>query len=236
MDHGSGTSETRAGQDAVFVKDAFAGIARRYVLTNHVLSLGTDVWWRRITAKTVAKLNPATILDLATGSGDLARALQAACPSANILGADFSVPMMRVSQQSGFQNLIAADAMHLPVKDDAFDMVTVAFGLRNMADWAGALREMQRVLKPGGHIVILDFSLPRPWVIRACHLLYLKRIMPLVAGALTGKRDAYEYLCSSIEQFPSGEKMESLLKNCGFKAPVSSPLTLGIASLYTAEK
>jgi demethylmenaquinone methyltransferase/2-methoxy-6-polyprenyl-1,4-benzoquinol methylase len=236
MDHGSGTSEAKAGQDSVFVKDAFAGIAGRYVLTNHVLSLGIDVWWRRVTAQTVAKLDPATIIDLATGSGDLARSLQAACPAAHILGADFSVPMMRVSQQSGFQNLIAADAMHLPVKDSAFDMVTVAFGLRNMADWAGALREMHRVLKPGGHIVLLDFSLPSSRIIRACHLMYLKHIMPVLAGALTGKRDAYEYLCTSIEKFPSGDQMKSLLVKCGFSNPTSRPLTLGIASLYTASR
>ena len=222
--------------DARYVREAFAGIARRYVLTNHVLSMGTDVLWRRKTARLVASFAPARILDLATGSGDLAIAIQNACPAAQVLGADFSVPMMRQAQQQHFQNLIAADAMSLPVADAAFDVVTVAFGLRNMASWPGALKEMHRVLRPGGHLVVLDFSLPSLPLMRRPYLFYLKHVMPKIAGLLTGKREAYEYLCGSIERFPSGAQMEHLLRECGFADPVSRPLSFGIATLYSAAK
>ena len=223
-------------QDARYVREAFAGIARRYVLTNHVLSMGTDVLWRRKTARLVASFAPARVLDLATGSGDLALAIQKACPAARVLGADFSVPMMRQAQRQHFQNLIAADAMALPVADGSFDVVTVAFGLRNMASWPGALKEMQRVLRSGGHLVVLDFSLPAWPLLRAPYLFYLKHVMPKIAGLLTGRRAAYEYLCGSIGRFPSGAQMEGLLRECGFTAPVSRPLSFGIATLYSATK
>lgn len=223
-------------QDARYVRQAFAGIARRYVLTNHVLSLGTDVLWRIKTAHLVASFAPSHVLDLATGSGDLALAIQRACPQAQVLGADFSVPMMREAQRQHFDRLIAADALALPLADAAFDVVTVAFGLRNMASWPAALREMHRVLRPGGHLVVLDFSLPRAPVFRAPYLFYLKQIMPRIAGLLTGKRDAYEYLCGSIERFPSGARMEALLRDCGFTDPCFRPLSFGIATLYSAMK
>ena len=223
-------------QDARYVKEAFAGIARRYVLTNHVLSMGTDVLWRRKTTRLVASFEPALTLDLATGSGDLAVAIQKACPTARVLGADFSVPMMRQAQQQHFQNLIAADAMSLPVADASFDVVTVAFGLRNMASWPGALKEMHRVLRSGGHLIVLDFSLPSFPLMRAPYLFYLKSIMPKIAGLLTGKREAYEYLCGSIERFPSGAQMEGLMRECGFTDPISRPLSFGIATLYSATK
>ncbi len=223
-------------QDAGFVKQAFAGIARRYVLTNHVLSLGTDILWRMTTARLVARLKPAWVLDLATGSGDLARAVERACPQARVLGGDFSPPMMAEAQKRGFHQLTAADALALPVQDGAFDVVTVAFGLRNMASWPDALREMSRVLRPGGHLVVLDFSLPRLPLLRPFYVFYLENIMPRIAGAITGQRAAFEYLCRSIESFPSGQDMEALMVANGFAAAKSKPLSLGIATLYTATK
>lgn len=223
-------------QDAGFVKEAFAGIARRYVITNHVLSMGTDVLWRRKTARLVADFQPKQILDLATGSGDLALAVQAACPDAQILGMDFSVPMMREAQRQHFRNLIAGDGMALPIANDCIDVVTVAFGLRNMASWPQALREMARVLKSGGRLVILDFSLPKHPLMRTPYLFYLKQVMPRIAGVLTGKKDAYDYLCGSIEKFPSGAQMLDLLRECGFSEARAIPLSGGIASLYIATK
>lgn len=223
-------------QDAGFVRKAFAGIARRYVLANHVLSLGIDILWRKKTARLAAARSPRLILDLATGSGDLAQALSAACPEARVLGADFSVPMMREAQARSFHQLVAADGTALPFQDAAFDLLTVAFGLRNMASWPGALGEMQRVLRPGGALMVLDFSLPTLPVIRPLYLFYLKRVMPRIAGWITGQRAAYEYLCSSVERFPSGTAMEKLILSCGFKTVQSHPLSLGIATLYVAEK
>lgn len=223
-------------QDAGFVRQAFAGIASRYVIANHVLSLGIDCLWRRATARRIAQLHPRHVLDLATGSGDLALAIQSACPDAKVLGADFSVPMMREAQAQGFHRLIAADGLALPFQDGVFDVLTVAFGLRNMASWPAALQEMARVLRPGGTLYVLDFSIPKFPGIRQAYLFYLKRIMPLVAGWITGKREAYEYLCGSIERFPSGAEMESLIAANGFVSARGTPLTLGVASLYEALK
>lgn len=221
-------------QDAGFVRKAFAGIASRYVLANHVLSLGIDVLWRRMTARLVAKAQPKRILDLATGSGDLAQTIKRACPEAKILGADFSVPMMREAQQRNFHQLIAADGMALPFQDASFDVVTVAFGLRNMASWPDALKEMRRVLAGQGCLFVLDFSLPTLPLIRPAYLFYLKHVMPRIAGWITGQRAAYEYLCGSVERFPSGRDMESLILACGFSSVKTHRLSFGIASLYVA--
>jgi demethylmenaquinone methyltransferase/2-methoxy-6-polyprenyl-1,4-benzoquinol methylase len=223
-------------QDAGFVRQAFAGIASRYVLANHVLSLGIDCLWRRSTAKRIAELQPQRVLDLATGSGDLAQAVQSACPQAKVLGADFSVPMMREAQVRHFRSLVAADGLALPFQDGVFDVLTVAFGLRNMASWPAALQEMNRVLRPGGRLFVLDFSIPRIPGIRQMYLFYLKQIMPRIAGWITGKREAYVYLCGSIERFPSGRDMESLICDNGFASATTRQLTFGIASLYEAVK
>ena len=233
---GSRKSAGSQGQDAGFVRQAFAAIAGRYVLTNHVLSLGIDVLWRKRTASLVQALQPACVLDLATGSGDLAAEIQKACPQATVIGADFSQPMLLEAQKRGLQNLVVADAMNLPFQDGVADVVTVAFGLRNMASWADALQEMARVLKPGGSLFVLDFSLPSWQPMRGLHLFYLRQIMPRVAGWLTGQRGAYEYLCGSIEKFPSGAAMCQLMRECGFQRAEGEALTAGIASLYHAVK
>lgn len=232
----AGGPESITMQDAGFVRQAFAGIASRYVLANHVLSLGIDCLWRRTTARRIARLTPQRVLDLATGSGDLAQAIQRACPQAKVLGADFSVPMMRQAQARQFHQLIAADGLALPFQDGVFDVLTVAFGLRNMASWPAALQEMSRVLRPGGTLFVLDFSIPRLPVIRQAYLFYLKHVMPRIAGWITGQREAYVYLCGSIERFPSGRDMESLIRGNGFESAKVSGLTFGIASLYEAKK
>ncbi|HAL70541.1 MAG TPA: methyltransferase [Verrucomicrobiales bacterium] len=223
-------------QDAGYVKKAFAGIARRYMLANHVLSLGIDVLWRRKTSGLVAETRPRLILDLATGSGDLARELERRCPDAKVLGADFSIPMMREAQVHRSTHLVTADGMQLPFQSGAFDALTVAFGLRNMASWPGALQEMSRVLKVTGRIYVLDFSLPTLPVIRPMYLFYLKNVMPRIAGWITGERAAYEYLCSSVERFPSGPAMEKLIREAGFDQVKTYRLSLGIASLYIGTK
>ncbi|HSI61933.1 MAG TPA: ubiquinone/menaquinone biosynthesis methyltransferase [Candidatus Saccharimonadia bacterium] len=224
------------GQDATFVRRAFAAIAGRYVLTNHVLSMGIDVLWRRKTARAVAALQPSVVLDVATGSGDLAAAIQKACPDATVVGLDFSAPMLQEARKRGLRHLLVADAMNLPVADGVADVLTVAFGLRNMASWPAALQEMSRVLRPGGSLFVLDFSLPTQPLMRRLHLFYLRKIMPRIAGVLTGERGAFEYLCNTIEQFPSGQNMCRMIQENGFHEAEAMPLSAGIASLYRAVK
>jgi demethylmenaquinone methyltransferase/2-methoxy-6-polyprenyl-1,4-benzoquinol methylase len=216
------------------VQGMFGRIARRYDLANALLSGGMDALWRRRAARIVSRWQPGVLLDLATGSGVLASTLARACPRTRIIGADFCLPMLQQAQRVRHQErLVVADGMRLPFADGAFDALTVAFGLRNMASFAGALREMGRVLKPGGHLLVLDFSLPRGWL-RGPYRVYLHRALPVIAGIVSGERGAYEYLAESIERFPSGEAMRSLLAECGFKDARAEELTGGIVSLYTA--
>jgi demethylmenaquinone methyltransferase / 2-methoxy-6-polyprenyl-1,4-benzoquinol methylase len=225
-------------QDPVFVKDAFAKIAGRYMFTNHVLSLGTDILWRRKVARLIAELKPAVLLDLATGTGDLAEAIAKANPQTKITGADFSAPMLDIARSRKLPQAewLVADAMATPFADAAFDIVTVAFGLRNMADWPLAITEMARVTRPGGHLVILDFSLPTIPGFRGAYRFYLHRILPKLAGLLTGQRAAFEYLSGTIERFPSGPAMNALITANGFATAEAIPLSGGIASIYVARK
>jgi demethylmenaquinone methyltransferase/2-methoxy-6-polyprenyl-1,4-benzoquinol methylase len=210
----------------------FGAIARRYDLANHLLSGGLDFFWRRRAARIVRSWQPERILDLATGSGDVALSLRRACPEANIIGADFCVPMLRQARSKNSGPVVAADGLALPFAAESFDVVTVAFGLRNMASWPGALAQMRRVLRPGGHVLILDFSVP-PAPLRWIYRPYLHHVLPWIAGWLTGERGAYEYLGESIERFPAGEAMCQLLREAGFAQPTAERLTGGIVSLYT---
>jgi demethylmenaquinone methyltransferase / 2-methoxy-6-polyprenyl-1,4-benzoquinol methylase len=194
-------------QDPSFVQKAFASIAPRYVLTNHILSLGIDVAWRRQVAKIVATKNPALVLDVATGSGDLAAEVWKACPESRIVG----------------------------IANASADVITIGYGLRNMESWAGAVREFARVLKPAGTLVILDFSLPTHPLLRIPYRFYLHHILPVVAGWLTGNREAYQYLGASIERFPRGQSMLDLLLANGFSSAKSISLGGGISSVYVAE-
>lgn len=225
-------------QDPVFVKEAFARIASRYILTNHVLSLGTDILWRKKVARLVAELKPGNLLDLATGTGDLAEAIAKATPLTKITGADFSAPMLEVARARNLPQAewLVADAMALPFPENAFDAVTVAFGLRNMADWAKAVQEMARVTRPGGHLIVLDFALPSLPGLRGAYRFYLHKILPKLAGLLTGQRSAYEYLSGTIERFPSGAAMVHLLTANGYATAGAIPLSGGIASIYVAHK
>lgn len=220
-------------QEPRFVQTLFGSIARRYDIANRLLSGGMDIFWRHRAAAIVQDWAPRRILDLATGSGDIALSLRDAVPSAEIIGADFCVPMLQEACKKGFKTVVAADGMALPFAAGSFDALTVAFGLRNMASYHGALVEMHRVLQTGGHILILDFSVPPP-PLRWAYRPYLHSVLPRIAGALTGEREAYQYLGDSIEKFPSGRAMEELLESAGFYQPRSIPLSGGIVTLYTA--
>ncbi len=219
-------------QDAGFVKGAFARIADRYVLTNHVLSLGTDILWRKKVGRMVKAWGPEKIIDVATGTGDLALEMQRACPEAAVLGTDFCEEMLAHATKRGVHETLVADGLALPFEDGSFDLSTVAFGLRNMEDWSGGLRELRRVLRPGGHVLVLDFSLPRG-VLGKPYAFYLNKVLPKLAGLLTGEGDAYEYLAGSIERFPSGETMLERFEEAGLRECGWIPLSGGIASIYT---
>ena len=212
----------------------FGRVAARYDLANALLSGGLDYLWRRRAARIVRDWQPLRLLDLATGSGVLAASLQRAYPAMTIIGADFSLPMLRRAQSTGrLRRLAVADAMGLPFGDGVFDAVTVAFGLRNMPSYRGALEEARRVLRPGGHLLILDFSVPTGWW-RGAYRFYLHRCLPRIAALVSGEKGAYEYLAESIERFPRGETMRALLAGSGFTAATAEELTGGIVSLYTA--
>ena len=143
--------------------------------------------------------------------------------------------MLDRARAKGLLKTVLADALHLPFPDSTFDAVTVAFGLRNMESWPGALREMSRVLTPGGHLLVLDFSLPGA-PLRAPYRLYLHHILPVIAGVVTREKEAYQYLGDSIEKFPAGPAMLSMISESGFTSAACEPLTAGIVSIYTAEK
>jgi len=225
---GTATEPTR-------VRQMFGAIAKRYDLANHTLSCGTDFYWRKCAANIVASWRPGKIVDLATGTGDLALALQKKLPDAEVTGVDFVPEMLELAQRKGVRKTILADAMQLPFSDGSFDCVTIAFGLRNMGNWGGALAEMSRVLGRDGHLLVLEFSLPTRSIARAIYRLYLHRCLPLLGSLLTRKKSAYDYLGNSIEEFPSGRAMLDLIEASGFRHATLEPLSYGIATIYTAQ-
>jgi len=214
----------------------FGGIAQRYDLANHLLSCGCDFIWRRRAAEIVAGWNPNTIVDLATGTGDLALALAKVLPKSEIVGADFSEEMLAVAKTKGVLRVVTADALALPFANRSFDCLTIAFGLRNIKDWNAALREMARVLTANGNLLVMEFSLPSRSTLRTIYRFYLHRCLPIFGSFLTRKKTAYDYLGDSIEQFPGGEELVRLIEANGFSDATAEPLTGGIVTIYTATK
>jgi demethylmenaquinone methyltransferase / 2-methoxy-6-polyprenyl-1,4-benzoquinol methylase len=217
------------------IQRMFARIAPRYDLANTLLSLGIDALWRRRVGRAVAAWNPADVLDLATGSGALALEILRESPGTRLVGADFCLPMLVIARQRGIKELVAADGLALPFGENQFDAVTVAFGLRNMASWETALGEMRRVLRQSGHVLILDFSLPKRPLL-PFYRFYLHRILPKLAGWVTGTPEAYQYFGDSIEAFPKGETMLELMTRCGFVDCQATPLSCGIVTVYMGKK
>lgn len=229
--------------DPVAVNSMFARIARRYDVANRLLSGGIDVWWRRRLVAAVRRHQPADILDLATGSGDVAFALSKALPSSvKIIGMDFCQPMLDeavIKQQTAAQGtnitFRQGDGMALPLDDSTFDAVTVSFGLRNMADRHRALTEMHRVLRPGGRLFVLEFSQPHRWF-QPLYYFYLRRLLPGIASVVTGDRGAYEYLCGSIEKYPAHSAMSAEIRHAGFGSVDAIRMMFGSVALHVAAK
>jgi demethylmenaquinone methyltransferase/2-methoxy-6-polyprenyl-1,4-benzoquinol methylase len=227
--------------DPKAVNSMFARIAGRYDLANHLLSGGVDFWWRQLLVRAVYDSHPSDVLDLATGSGDVAFSIvDGLPPEVKVTGMDFCQPMLdeavikRASNPhwSGIE-FKQGDGLALPLPDHCMDALTISFGLRNMADRHRALTEMRRVLRPGGRVFVLEFSQPYFWF-RPFYYAYLKFVLPIVAGAVTGDRSAYEYLCGSIEQFPGRAGMAEEIRRAGFTSVRATPFTFGIVALHEA--
>lgn len=225
------------------VRGMFAEIAPRYDLVNRILSGGIDVWWRHVTVSRAAPPVSGAILDVCTGTGDLALAYRAkSAPGVRIVASDFCRPMLdrgieKAERTAADVEWVEADALALPFPADSFDLVTVAFGLRNIADTAGGLAEMARVCRPGGRLAILEFSLPRFAPVRAAYLWYFRNVLPLLGNAVArNASNAYTYLNQSVEEFPSGERLADLVRAAGFDHVEMLPLTLGIATLTIATR
>jgi demethylmenaquinone methyltransferase/2-methoxy-6-polyprenyl-1,4-benzoquinol methylase len=231
--------------DPVAVNSMFARIARRYELANHLLSGGLDIWWRRRLVRAVRRHAPTEVLDLATGSGEVAFALSSRLSAGtHIVGMDFCQPMLDQANAKlvglapdhrGTLSFRHGDGLALPLPDASFDAVTISFGLRNMADRHRSLREIYRILRPGGRLFVLEFSQPQAWL-RPLYYFYLRRLLPSIAGAVTGDRAAYVYLNETIEQFPDRAGLASEIRAAGFEPVIASGLTFGTVALHEAAK
>lgn len=221
----------------------FDRIAPRYDLLNHLLSGGQDWLWRRALARRLHRASPGLVVDVATGTGDQLIAVLQAAPELRGLGFDLAPAMLargaaklqaRGLSERAFLQL--GDACALPLPDAAADYATIAFGIRNVESPAAGLRELHRVLKPGGQLFVLEFGLPPNRWLRHLYLLYFRHVLPRLGGLLSGDVPAYRYLNRSVETFPCGEAFLALLREAGF-APVSArPLTCGVAMLYQGTK
>ena len=221
----------------------FDRISPKYDRLNHLLSLNIDKVWRRKTAKAVAKCQPKTILDLATGTADLAITLAKHNPKAHIVGMDISEKMLEIGRdkvkRQGLENQIelkSGDAAVLPFEDNSFDAVTVAFGVRNFEDRERGLAEIHRVLKPNGMVYILEFSMPEKLPVKQLYRLYFKHILPKIGGMVSKDASAYTYLPNSVEQFPQPSDFMQKLSSQGLIRATMRHFCFGIATLYLATK
>lgn len=226
-------------------RDLFSQIAPKYDRLNHLLSLGIDRRWRRalVDHAEVGVGEKVRILDLCTGTGDIAIEFARRAPAGEIVGVDLSGRMLEIARQKldrlGLQRRIAlqeADCLDLPFEDGTFDIATIGFGLRNLANYERGIAEMARVLKDGGRLLILEFSLPPVVLLSRIYRFYLTRIIPLIGGVVAGERRAYEYLASSIQGFLKREEVLALMRSNELEKLYSKELTGGIASLYRGVK
>lgn len=218
----------------------FSQIAPRYDLLNRILTLGVDQYWRKVALKLALEKRPARILDLATGTGDLALLLKRTRPDAEVVGADFAPPMLEIAKEkakkAGLEaRFLPADALNLPFADSSFDAVTIAFGLRNFTDYPKALTELYRVITPGGRLVILDFPPPPRGGLGAFYRFYFKQILPWLGGIISRNPAAYRYLPSSVERFLTPGDLKGHMQEAGFSAEYRL-LSGGIVSLHQGDK
>lgn len=240
MNLGAAPAGARGEEEAArWVRTMFDRVAGRYDLLNHLLSFNVDRYWR---ARTVRRLRDtldrpsARVLDMCCGSGDLMLAL-AARSNAKVLGNDFSHPMLlaaarKTAAHHAGAELFEADALRLPLADASLDLITVAFGFRNLANYRAGLREMRRVLKPGGVAAILEFSQPPNRAFAALYGFYSRKVVPFVGGLVSGSRDAYVYLPESVSRFPGPDALAAEMRTAGFNPVEFELMTGGIVALH----
>lgn len=236
---------TTVDKSAPRVRQMFGEIAGRYDFLNHLLSLNIDRYWRWRTVRSVPPKSGMKILDMCTGTGDLALAYnKAAEGEAEIIGADFCHEMLAIGRQKGMKSgasgavsFVEADAMRIPLEDDQFDIVSVAFGLRNVAETDAGLAEMTRVCKPGGHVAVLEFSTPEWQPFKAIYGWYFRNVLPKIGQLLASNaQSAYNYLPESVGEFPQGEQLAERMRSVGLSEVWHKSLTLGVATLYVGHK
>ena len=225
------------------VRQMFDAIAPAYDFMNRAMTLGIDIWWRRLAVKRLKRIAPAQILDVATGTGDFAIQLNDSLHPQHITGIDLSQGMLdearRKVKGKGLESTITfeqGDCMALPMQDNTFDAVTVAFGVRNFEHLQQGYQEMARVLRPGGMLCVLELSTPTNPLIRWFYDLYTLHIIPAIGSMKSGDKSAYRYLPQSIAAVPQGDDMLQLMRNAGLKEATFRRLTLGVCTIYTAVK
>ena len=225
------------------VSKMFDSIAHKYDFLNHFLSLGIDKFWRRKAIRLLAESNPQLILDVATGTADVAILTARMVPESKITGIDISPQMLQVGRNKILKenlqdriDLIDGDAEKLPFGDNIFDAVTVAYGVRNFEDLEAGLGEINRVLKKNGKLVVIEFSKPTVFPVKQLYYLYFKYILPLIGKVTSKDPKAYRYLFESVQAFPDGKDFISILKKTGFNKNQCISLTLGICSIYIGTK
>ncbi len=224
------------------VTKMFNDISKKYDFLNKIISFGADNSWRRKIAKKVKKLNPKNILDIATGTGDLAISLSKVGAD-KIIGLDISDKMLEVGKekikQKGLSNkieMIVGDAENIPYKDSYFDVVTVAFGVRNYENLELGLKEIYRVLKPSGSIFILETSVPKNLFLKYMYIFYTHKIMPFFSALFSSFKTPYQYLSKSAQYFPHGKEFNNILQKIGFIEVNNYPQTLGVVTIYIGKK
>lgn len=238
--HGTTPAGAETEQQAArWVRGMFGRIAPRYDLLNHLLSMNIDRYWR---ARTVARVAPilaqpgARVLDVCCGTGDLTLALNSRSRSAQIFGSDFCHPMLeKANGKTANGRWFEADALQLPIDDASLDLVTVAFGFRNLANYRGGLLELGRILKPGGTLAILEFSTPANALLAGLYSFYSRTIVPALGGMLSGSKDAYTYLPESVRKFPDAEGLANQMRDAGFANVRFERMTAGIVALHLGD-
>jgi demethylmenaquinone methyltransferase/2-methoxy-6-polyprenyl-1,4-benzoquinol methylase len=217
---------------ATYVQNMFTRIAGRYDLMNRLMTGGQDIQWRRKVVQLTRLPHPARLLDVGTGTGDLAREALAQFPQAKVVAADFTLEMMRAGRKSGALDFSAADALHLPFRDELFDAAVSGFFVRNVIDLQKALQEQYRVLKKGGRIVILDTTRPRKNLLSPLIWLHMHVVIPVLGALLTGTREAYRYLPESTEGFVTAEELAARMAAVGFKQISYERLMFGTVAIH----